>query len=214
MTTPDGGRSRPTALRDHDGSPTWQVLMPPGWTALSTDPAHREPQIRRLVEHAFARTSRDESATVRRELVESLTDQADRAHRHGGTQMFLLTEPVRGVPIAGSLVVSVLDHVDDGSFPPLLEAVLGGSEGVLLTEMVEIGRFGALRRVRRTPGQTSPVPDHESWVTSVDYVVEVSPARLLVLVFVTTTDPVAGPMVALFDAIAGSLTPTPETSSG
>lgn len=204
MSTELEDGTRTTAVRASSGE-GWTLVVPRGWSTLSTDERLRRQQVKRLLDRRFSGVSRDEVATVRREITQALEAQLIKAAEAGASQVHVQTQPVRGVPVSASLVVTLVDNLQDISFPATIERVLGGSEGVLQHGPSEAGPFASLRRVRRVQAERAAADGSRPWETVVDHVVEVSSHELLVLTFATTTDQVAGPLVMLFDAIAGSL---------
>lgn len=211
MTEPATPTTRNATIASAQG-PGWTMVIPRGWSSLSTDPRLRQGQVRRLLDRRFAGVSRDEVASVRRAIAQALEDQLADAAAKGARQVHLQTQPMRGVPIAASLVVTVVENVHDRSFPAAVERALGSSEGVVEHGPSTAGPFASLRRVRRVRSTREGVSEDPGWETVVDHVVEVSSDELLVLTFATTTDQVSGPLVMLFDAIAGSLRPSGDRS--
>ncbi|MBD8870505.1 hypothetical protein [Nocardioides donggukensis] len=189
-------------------------MIPKGWSSLTTDERSRGAQIKRLLDRRLAGVSRDAVATARHQIAQALEEQLAKAAEQGAQQLHVQTEPMRGVPISASLVVTVVDNIQDSSFPAAIERALGSSEGVLDHGPSQAGPYASLRRVRRVQSQDAGTDGQRRWETCVDHVIEVSDTDLLVLTFATTTDQVSGPLVLLFDAIADSLQPAPEESGG
>lgn len=209
-TTEPASRRTTVARTDHRG---WTLVIPRGWSTLSTDPGVRSRQVRRLLDRRFSGVSRDEVARARHELAAALEEQLAKAAEQGARQLHVQTQPVRGVPVSASLVVALVGNLPERSFPAALDRALGGADGVVEHGEARAGDYPALRRLRRVRSQGGP-EGTERWETIVDYVVELNEAELLVLTFATTTEPVAGPMVLLFDAIASSLRPTGRDARG
>lgn len=205
--------SVPTARPDR--SPTvpasaaegWEILLPRGWVSLPTDPEHSTVALRRVLDRTFRGKSRDELARVRIELDRALREQIDRAREQGAQQVHTLVEPVAGVPITASLVVAEVEVSQDDELPTVLRRVMGGATGVVENDRVTVADLAGLRRVRRVPQQLPSAGSASAslWTTYVDFVLDLGRDRLLLLVFSTSTDPVAEELVMLFDSIASSL---------
>ena len=207
-----------TSVKDRivSGPDAWRLVLPAGWVTISTDHARRETDIKRLLDRQFRRTARDELIQVRIEAERKLRSQVTRAAEHGVTQIHGLADPIKGLPVSATLLVAQLFTGDGNSLGSQLATLLGASEGVTENSTTELAGRTALRRVRRleepvdadTPG--SPL----IWHTHVDYLVQADGDRVLVLSFVTSTDPLAEPLVALFDTIASTLHVADEECAG
>lgn len=183
----------------------WQVLLPGGWTSLPTAQGEAPRAIRRTVDRVLRGKPRDELVGFRVEVERGLVELVDQAREQGASRVHLLLEPVAGVPVSASLVVAELTHTDDAALAEAVAVVLGGGEGVVHTSQVVLGDRPALRRVRRTLESAAPEAVEPTWHTRVDYAVDTASGELLLLVFATSTDALATPLVAMFDAIAGTL---------
>ena len=191
----------------------WELLFPPGWAALPTDPQRAPEAIRRMLDRAFAGRHRDELAPLRIDIDRQLRAMTARAWEQGARSLHALTEPVAGRPVAASLLITPL-QIAEGVDEDVV-SLLGDADGVLEHGRVEVGGRPALRRHRRAPARVEVAgAGHDAWQTTVDYVIDLDDAHLLVLTFTTTTDEVSGPLRALFDAIASTLRQrTPDASS-
>lgn len=183
----------------------WRLLLPGGWTSLPTAPGEAERAIRRTVDRVLRGKPRDELVGFRVEVERGLRDLVERSREQGANRVHLLLEPVAGVPVSASLVVAELTHTDDAALAEAVEVVLGGGEGVVQSGQVVVGEWPALRRVRRSLQSLAPEQVEPTWHTHVDYAVEVGAGELLLLVFATSTDALARPLVAMFDAVAATL---------
>ncbi|MCX6406929.1 MAG: hypothetical protein NTV28_08420 [Propionibacteriales bacterium] len=202
--------------RTVSGPDAWRLILPAGWITLSTDHARREADIKRLLDRQFRRTARDELIQVRIEADRRLRTQISSAAEHGVTQIHGLADPVKGLPVSATLLVAQLFTGDGSTLGPQLATLLGASEGVTENSATELAGRTALRRVRRLEEPADPETDGSPliWHTHVDYLVQADLDRVLVLSFVTSTDPLADPLVALFDTIAGTLHVADEDGAG
>lgn len=184
----------------------WELMLPPGWWTIPTRAEESRTSIVRLLDHTFRGTVRDELVTRRIEIDRELTQAVARAGQQGATHVHTLVRPVRGVPVSATLVVT---PVTIGPAQDVAEAfahVLDSGGGVLEHGSVSLAGRPALRRVRRTPMTVEVAGSEVSrWQTGVDYVVDLGGDSLLMLGFTTLTDQVREAMVALFDAMAGTL---------
>ncbi|MCX6406046.1 MAG: hypothetical protein NTV28_03905 [Propionibacteriales bacterium] len=194
----------------------WRIVLPAGWITLSTDHARREADIKRLLDRQFRRTARDELIQVRIEADRRLRADVSRAAENGVTQIHGLADPVRGLPVSATLLVAQLFTGDGSTLGPQLATLLGAAEGVTENSATELAGRTALRRVRKVEEPADPDTPGSPliWHTHVDYLVQADLDRVLVLSFVTSTDPLADPLVALFDSIAETLHVADEDGAG
>lgn len=192
----------------------WRLLLPPGWVRLPTDDAERSRRaVVRLLERRLAHLPRDQTAAARRALTRELLGHLGDARRAGATEVHALMELVRGLPVSAGLTVLPLPAQDgQRSLLTALHQVLAGSDGVISTEATRLADQPALRRHRRVLAPpVEGAPDGvQDWHTHLDWVVELPDGDHLVLSFATRTEPIAAELVALFDAMAGSLVLVPE----
>lgn len=195
-----------------DGHWEWSLLLPPAWwhVPLGDGPTTRR-AITRLLDRRLADQPRDAVVQLRRELDSQLRRMADQAAEAGGTDLWLQAEPVRGLPVSASLVVSALPGVG-GDDPHRLVAGFG-VDGVAELDVRELAGAPAVRRLRRThnPPPTAAVPDTlagaASDVTLLDWVAPVPDSDdAVLLTFATTTPQLEEALLVLFDAVAQSLT--------
>lgn len=113
---------------------------------------------------------------------------------------------MRGLPVSAALTVArlALPSADAAS---ALHPLLAGGEHVVESGRAQLAGLPAMRRRRRWIG---PVLDGEGAPqvpqTAVDYVVALpDDDDLLVLSFSTLSEPVVEQLVAVFDAVAGTL---------
>jgi hypothetical protein len=184
----------------------WKIVVPAGWATLSTDPGRRNSEITRLLDRQFAGTARDELVSVRIEADRRLKQDLARAAENGVTQVHALVDPVAGLPVSATLLVAQLYVGTDHDLSQQLGRLLGDAEGVLEVGERTLGGVPAMRRRRRALEPSSEAPDApELWHTHLDYMVQISLDDLLVLSFVTSTDPLADELVFVFDSIAETL---------
>lgn len=195
-----------TQTRTVNAPAGWRLVIPAGWATLSTDAGHRNAQIKRLLDRQFQGTARDELIQVRVEADRRLRQDLSRAAENGVTQVHALVDPISGMPVSATLLVAQLYVGSDREVTEGLNRLLGAATGVLEVGEVTIGGVPAMRRRRRALEPVSEEPDSpEVWHTHVDYMVQISLDDLLVLSFVTSTDPLADELAFIFDSMAGTL---------
>lgn len=182
----------------------WGLMLPAGWSTLSTSTASRSADVRRMTNRMMRGRSRDELVQVRIDVERTMAEQLESAYRNGATEIHVLTEPIAGTPVSASLTVAPLTLTQEQDVVDAVLQALGAGEGVVEHGTTELAGQPAIRRRRRYPIRDAETAG-EAWATAVEYVVETDPDTLLVLTFTTTTDLVADALVALFDAMAGSL---------
>jgi len=166
------------------------VLLPPGWVRIPLDGSEYA-RMTAIVAAKAAAVPEPQRGQIRQQLRRVLTDALASARDAGGIDLLISVGQVRGVPIPASCLVSYLDRGPEVRLDRL-HAELGG-EGDQVS-WTEVAGSPAIRRQRAgTP--------------SVDYLAPV-PGRqgLLSLSFATAApEPLAGALLPLFDAIAGSV---------
>jgi hypothetical protein len=167
------------------------VLLPPGWVRIPLD-GDEGARMSAIVTAKVADVPQPQREQVRQRLITVLRDTLRSARNVGGLDVLVSLGEVRGVPIAASCLVTYLER---GGKVPLegLHAELARDDG-----LVTWTEIAGSRAVRRRHADAS--------ATMVDFFVPV-PGRpgLLSLSFGTIIEPLAEPLVMLFDAIAGSL---------
>lgn len=158
----------------------WRLLLPPGWVGLRAggiaEPS--SPELELLADHL--RAAADDAACSVHVLRDGLPGVGD-------------------VDVTAALVVSrPAGRADDGA-----EAMLGPALGVLETGPIAVAGLTGVRRRRRV--LITDGPDAGGWATHLEVLLLDRERRPLLLQFTTVSDEVAGELVALFDAIAGSL---------
>jgi hypothetical protein len=184
----------------------WSLLLPPGWWHIPLD-ERRGQSVTALLDRRLASLPRDRVAPLRRELNGELTRLVERAVANGAVEMYLNVDLMRGLPVAASCLVTVVPAGVVTTLPTAELAALmreqpGDEVGVL-----EVAGAPAARVRRREPvTDTDGLSTGELAVTRLQVYVPVpNTTEMLLLSFSTPMDPIADAMVALFDAIAGSL---------
>lgn len=180
----------------------WSLLLPPGWWHIPLD-ERRGQSVTALLDRRLASLPRDRVATLRRELDGELTRLVERAVANGAVELYLSVDLMRGLPVAASFLVTVVP-VGPGRSAAELAGLMGDQPGDEVGVLEVAGAPAA--RVRRREPVTDGLPTGELAVTRLQVYVPVpDTTELLLLSFSTPMDPIADAMVALFDAIAGSL---------
>lgn len=191
---------------DQKIAPTgWSLILPPGWWHVPLD-ERRGQSVKALLDHQLAPLPRDRVATLRREVEAELTRMAERAVENGAVDMYLNIDLVRGLPVAATCLVTVVSTGVGTALPPAeLAATMGQRPGDEVG-VLEVAGAPAARVRRREPVDEAGLSTGELAVTRLQVYVPVpNKAEMLLLSFSTPVDPIADAMVALFDAIAGSL---------
>lgn len=196
------------------GGPSgYALVLPPGWCQVPVRTGTRA-AIRAIVQERFrvppGNVSRDALTPYRIALEQQLTSAAARARRHGGTELYLPVEPVRGTLLAASFVVSEGSLADRAEHDAAVidAAVKAGGDG---SASVALDGVRAARIERTAPPDPARGTDHGS--RHVDYAVPV-PARAgrwLIFAFsaLSAGDPgdrFARLLAELFDAIMSTFT--------
>ncbi|MGH3693494.1 MAG: hypothetical protein ACRDRX_05770 [Pseudonocardiaceae bacterium] len=184
----------------------WSLLLPPGWWHIPLD-ERRGQSIQALLDRRLVSLPRDRVATLRRELEGELTQLVERAVANGAVEMYLNVDLMRGLPVAASCLVTVVPTGAATSLPTAELAALMGDQPGDEVGVLEVAGASAARVRRREPvTDADGLPTGELALTRLQVYVPVpNKAEMLLLSFSTPMDPIADAMVALFDAIAGSL---------
>ena len=178
------------------------LVTPEDWYRL---PLLEEQRLRRGVAELVDRQFRgkDDRPTLRRELVDALLEQAHRAREGGGVDMYLSDLPISGVPLALSLVVSLVPFPADATD---LEDLAPGfdDEGVQAT-VVELPAGRALRRQRVEARDAPELAVTQLDTLLVDYLLPGPGETALLLTFSSPLVPVAEALSELFEAVAGTV---------
>lgn len=182
------------------------MLLPPGWWHVPLD-ERRGQSITALLDHQLASLPRDRIVALRRELDGEIIRLAERAAANGATDMYLNVDLMRGLPVAASCLVTVVPVGFGTTLPATELAALMGDQPGDEVGVLEVAGAPAARVRRREPFTDGEgLSTGELAVTRLQVYVPVpNSAEMLLLSFSTPIDPIADAMVALFDAIAGSL---------
>jgi len=181
------------------------IVTPEDWYRL---PLLEEPALERAVAEFVGRQFRgkDDRPTLRREFVHVLRQQAHRAREGGAVDMYLSGLPVGGVPLAISLVVTLVP------FPSgvrSLDAVAPAldDDGVQAT-VVELPSGSAVRRQRVDTVDLDDLADPGTPPLDtllVDYLLPGPGDTALLLAFSSPLVPIAEALAELFEAVAGTV---------
>lgn len=204
-------QSRTDDKRSVEAAGGWNVLLPPGWVTLPTEPEASRRAIAGLLDTFLAGRSRDELIDARVELDRMLRRQAADAAKAGADYVHALMKPIRGLPVSASMMAVAVPTLDPDAVASAISTVLGSGEGVVENGHAELSSgLPALRRVRQERTSLDGAPDSAQVVgTWVDYVIPIADDKLLVVVLGTTSEQVHRELVFLFDAIVDSLHPAP-----
>ncbi len=191
---------------DEKTAPTgWSLVLPPGWWHVALD-ERRGQSVKALLDRQLASLPRDRVATLRREVEAELTRMAERAVENGAVDMYLNIDLVRGLPVAATCLVTVVPTGVGTALPPAELAAIMGDRPDDEAGVLEVAGAPAARVRRREPVDEAGISTGELPVTRLQVYVPVpNKAEMLLLSFSTPIDPIADAMVALFEAIAGSL---------
>jgi hypothetical protein len=167
------------------------VLLPPGWVRIPLD-GREGARAAALATAKAAGLAEPQRGEERERLLGLLKTALRRAREAGGVDIMISLAERNGVPLAASCLVSYVEHGDP--VPMDMLAVELAREGGDV-RCAEIAGCPAVRRRHMEPP-----------VTRLDYHLPI-PGRsgLLTLAFATPLEPLADPLVLLFDAIAESL---------
>ncbi|QKW09252.1 hypothetical protein HUT18_25590 [Streptomyces sp. NA04227] len=194
-----------TLKTDWDTPPTdYTVLVPHGWFQLPLDPEQRDRSIIALADQQFAGV--DNAPVLKQRMMRDLQKQCKAAHRAGGLELYLSLITVGGLPLASSLLVSlVADGYPNCRTPHDLASRLRqiGREATV----APLDGSGDAVREQRTE---APDPDRQMGntlaTTTVVYNIPVPASeKWLTLTFSTPLETIAPRMVELFDTVAGTL---------
>ena len=188
------------------GPAGWSLTLPPGWWHIPLD-ERRGQSVKALLDRRLASLPRDRVATLRRELEGELTRLAERAAQNDAVDMYLSVDLMRGLPVAATCLVTVVPTGVGTALPAAELAAMMGDRSNDEVGVVEVAGAPAARVRRREPvDEADGYSSGDLPVTRLQVYVPVpNRAETLLLSFSTPIDPIADAMVALFDAIAGSL---------
>ncbi|MFJ8085070.1 hypothetical protein ACIQ6Y_31185 [Streptomyces sp. NPDC096205] len=188
----------------------YHLLVPDGWFQISLDPHERDRSIMALADLQFRGI--DNAPHLKQELMRDLQKKAKSAYGIGGTELYLSLLTVGPVPLSSSLLISVpaADEWPACSDPEELAEHLAERSGHGRQGEVEVRTLEAAGRAVRVRRRAAPDPETQMGntvpTTTVTYYVPIpATERWLMLSFSTPVDPLADPMVELFDTVAGTL---------
>lgn len=185
------------------------LLLPASWWTIGlTDEHGRRASIAHLVDQQIGRG--DERAALRADTRKHLQASADDAAAAGGRLMAISLMQAGGVPVPATMTLYRLPGADlTGQGVAQLEAVMRpGTEGSDSLDLADGPLGPVLRRVRRRPGPKDLGAERLTMLT-VDYWLDPEDGQGLVyLVFSSPIGQVEEPLLALFDAIMGSIGPS------
>lgn len=179
----------------------YRLAVPDGWFRIALDPALWEKRIEALVDRCFK--GNDSAPVQKRQLREQVVEQAARAYATGGLELYLSLLAVEGVPVPSSLVVTYVPAPPGGhpALDKLAESFVDGESGIVYMPAADAVRHRYAER-----------PDDEKMgagtmlVTHLDIHIPVpNIGSHLLLSFSTPMEPLADPLVELFDSIARTL---------
>ncbi|MFF3639570.1 hypothetical protein [Streptomyces sp. NPDC002564] len=182
----------------------YTILVPAGWFQLHLDPEERDRGIAALADRQFAGI--DNAPVLKERLMRDLQKQAKAAHREGGVELYVSLLTVEGLPLASSLLVSLLPDGWPGCRTAHDLARRLGETG----RPAEVRKLDAAGDAVRTQKTEAPDPEHQMGntlaTTTVAYHVPVPASDTwLTLTFSTPMEGLAPQMVELFDTVAGTL---------
>lgn len=200
--------SSPTTdgVNEKTGPVGWSLMLPPGWWHVPLD-ERRGQSVTALLDRQLASLPRDRVARLRRELEGELTRMAERAAQNGAVDMYLSVDLMRGLPVAATCLVTVVPTGVGTALPAAELAAMMGDRPDDEVGVLEVAGTPVARVRRREPvDEADGFSSGDLPVTRLQVYIPVpNQAEMLLLSFSTPIDPIADAMVALFDAIAGSL---------
>ncbi|MEY9861274.1 hypothetical protein ABH935_006914 [Catenulispora sp. GAS73] len=213
MTSPTEppGVGSPTAV-DGSGAPAgedtgaqapprdYRLMVPSqGWTRIALDPEVWPRRIQVMVDKRFRGI--DNAPHLKAELRGDLERRCQEAWEKGGIELYLGSMDVVGVPVSASLLVTLIPRPAGQPRATLEQMALGLTAEGRDARVTELPAGKALVQVYKTPprpGSGSTFPD-----THFDVLFDVPrTSSQLLLSFSTPVEPLAEPMVELFESIA------------
>lgn len=181
-----------------------RLLTPEDWRQL---PLHDDEALQRaaaaVVRRQFA--GFDDQPLLKRDLTATLVDHGRRARTNGSFEMYLCYEHVAGVPLAVSMLATLLAvPFGNTSLRAVMRAFVGEDASV---EAISLPSGRAARSQRLTPAEGIAglgVPDGHDCML-VDYALLGPPGTVLVLSFSSPLVQIAEALAGLFEAVASSV---------
>lgn len=182
----------------------YTIFVPAGWFQLHLDPDERDRGIAALADRQFAGI--DNAPVLKERLMRDLQKQAKAAHRQGGLELYISLMTVEGLPLASSLLVSLLPN----GWPGCTTAYDLARRLSDTDRPAEVRKLEAGGDAVRTEKTEAPDPERQMGntlaTTTVAYHVPVPASKQwLTLTFSTPMEGLAPKMVELFDTVAGTL---------
>jgi hypothetical protein len=181
----------------------YRLMVPAGWVRIALDPQVWPRRIAALVEDRFRGI--DNAPHLKAQMREEMAQRAQEAWTGGGIELYLSMMDVAGVPVASSLLVTMIPYEAGASRVPLEDIALAMAASGEKATMVELPAGFAMAHRYATdprPGSGSTYSD-----THYDVTLDVpnTDSRLL-LSFSSPVEPLADALVELFESISYSLT--------
>ncbi|MET8178500.1 hypothetical protein [Streptomyces sp. NPDC005336] len=183
----------------------YTLIVPDGWFQLKLDPEVRDQGIIALADLQFRGI--DNAPHLKEQFMRQLQKKAKESYKVGGIELYLSILTVGPLPLASSLLVAMPPPgMNAGSATPHHMASLLTKKGSD-ARVVELPAAGlAVREFRKE----KPSPEEQLGNTlptaTVMYHVPIpASSAWLAMTFSTPMDPLADPMVELFDTVAGTL---------
>jgi hypothetical protein len=193
----EGGPEAPRPPSDY------RLMVPEGWVRIALDPEVWPRRIAALVEDRFRGI--DNAPHLKAQMREELAARAQEAWVGGGVELYLSMLNVADVPVSASLLVTLIPY-EPGSKHASLEdlALLYAANGEDAT-MVELP--AGLAMAHRYMSDPAPESGSKYSDTHYDVTIQVPNSEsCLLFSFSTPVEPLADPLVELFESIALSLT--------
>lgn len=184
------------------GLPRLTLLIPDDWYRL---PLTDDEVLRRAVAAVVDRQFRgiDNQPLLRREATDALLRQGRSARDNGGVDLYLSHESVGGIPLAVSLVVSLvpLPPGEPSLHAVARELALPGAT----VAVVDLPAGGAVRRQRVDAAGAGELGAPQQESVLVDYALLGPAGTMLLLSFSSPIVAVADALAELFEAVAGTV---------
>lgn len=177
---------------------SFALVLPDGWWSLDLDPDATPSSAAALVEQQWRGV--DNAPHLKAQARAELLERAQDARDAGGSHLYLSVGRLGGVPLSAALLVCPLEAGGP-------DALAGLAARHPDAAWVDLPAGRAVRRQWRQPARPSGADGAVTATTCLDLQLAVPGAedRLLLLSFRTPLEPLAEPLVALFDAIASTL---------
>lgn len=183
----------------------YMLALPDGWCRIPLEPSRRQRAIRDLIRRQL--TGLDQAPLLKARLRRDLADRAEAAWQAGGIELYLSFMAAGPLPLAASMLVTLIPPPPDGPIPPAALAAALAAPGRATTRRRLPAGPAVLVRHETSGGPTPDQPaDQATGSAALDVHVQVpGSGAWLLLSFATPVPALAKPMLDLFDAIAGTL---------